>query len=268
MAGKKYAPRKRSEKPPSWIMTFADLMSLLLCFFVLLLSFSELEPQKFKVISGSLKEAFGVQRIENVLDIPKGIDLISKDFSDPSFVEQILKKKIRSAIRLARQEGKIRVKEDEVSITVTLPDHMLFDSGSAQLKEEALPILDLFREAIEETPHKVMVVGHTDNVPIHTDRFPSNWELSAARASSVIRHLLESGTLDRRRFTAAGKADTMPVAPNDTPESRAANRRVELIFNKKLAVKPVPRPQEYNMWDPNDMLKEEGKGHRRRRWPW
>lgn len=228
--------RNPSKKEASWMITFADLMTLLLCFFVLLLSFSELDREKFKIITGSLRHAFGVQSIEEVMAIPKGMDMIRRNFNDPMFVEEILKAKIRSAIRIARMEGNLRVREDEVSVTVSFPNRVLFDTGSARLKESALPVLDIFREVILSTPNSVRVVGHTDDVPINTLQFPSNWELSSARAASVIRHLLAKGHLSANRFTAVGYADTVPVAPNDSPENRAKNRRVELVFQKKIAV--------------------------------
>jgi chemotaxis protein MotB len=230
---------KRAERGPTWTITFADLMMLLLCFFVLLLSFSELDREKFKIITGSLRHAFGVQSIEEVMVLPKGVDLIRRNFNDPTFVEEILKAKIRSAIRLARMEGNLRVRENEVSVTVSFPNQVLFDSGSARLKDAAFPILDYFREVILSTPHPIRVVGHTDDVPIDTPQFPSNWELSSARAGAVIRYLLSQGQMSPDRFAAMGCADTVPMATNDSPENRAKNRRVELVFQKKIAVPKI-----------------------------
>jgi chemotaxis protein MotB len=268
--GRSPTKQKFSEKSPSWMITFADLMSLLLCFFVLLLSFSEMDREKFKIITGSLRHAFGVQSIEEVMIIPKGMDLIKNNFNDPTFVEEILKAKIRSAIRLAKMEGNLKLKEDEASVTVSFPDQVLFDTGSSVLKEEAFPILDRFREVIMTTPQAVRVVGHTDNVPIDTAQFPSNWELSSARAGAVIRHLLEGGQMNPERFTAVGCADTVPVASNDTPEDRAKNRRVELVFQKKVSATPlgrrtvVPR-RELGI---EDLLEPGNKGQRdMRAWP-
>jgi chemotaxis protein MotB len=220
--------------------TFADLMTLLLCFFVLLLSFSEMDRKKFKIISGSLKEAFGVQRSKPHWDMPKGTSLLTQDFSDPRFEATFLVEVVRAAVARMNFQGNVRIKEDEVSVTVILPNNVLFESGSADLKEAAGPILDEFRLAIESTPHHIMVVGHTDDVPIKTGQFPSNWELSAARAGAVIRHFLKMETLPSDRFSAVGKSDTNPVAPNDSPENRSKNRRVEIVFKKNLAVQPIP----------------------------
>jgi len=240
MRENRFRGRKRSSgSDQSWIMTFADMMALLLCFFVLLLSFSEMDRHKFKVISGSLEEAFGVQRKDPIFDIPKGVDLIRQEFDDPNFMIDDLREKIRSAIKRSEMEGNIKVIEDEVSVTISFPERALFDSGSAQLKDEALPILDGFGEVIQSAPHQIMIVGHTDSIPINTPTFPSNWELSAARASSVVRHFLSKKSLAPDRLIAVGRADTVPLCPNDSKENRARNRRVEMVFQKKVAVKPI-----------------------------
>lgn len=299
---------------PAYMTTFADLMSLLMCFFVLMLSFSEMDRQKFKIMAGSFKEAFGVQRNIKVWDLPKGISIVALNFNDPNFSEVNLIYDIKSAVRVAnigekeygefklatgdkgqsevwlaekrdlnlgdhkegsdepgekgpgggdldlasrgedesaasylREDGiaeeeffgEVTVREDEKSITVIFPERILFDSGSAQIRRPALRVLDGFRGVMLKHPNPVMVVGHTDNVPINTAKYPSNWELSAARAGSIIRFLLEKGSLDPDRFTAIGRADTVPAAANDTPQGRAKNRRVELVFKKRVF---TPRP--------------------------
>jgi chemotaxis protein MotB len=227
--------KKAADEAPGWITTFADLMSLLLCFFVLMLSFSETDRQLFKVLSGSLREAFGVQREHRVWDMPKGMNIISNEFKDPKFLAEELAKEIRSAIRMAPgASGVAEIEEGELSVKVTLPGHVLFDLGSAKLRDPALPILDELRGVIGQTPNRIIVTGHTDDLPIQTAQFPSNWELSAARAGSVIRHFLSKGEIDATRFLAVGMADTLPRKPNDSSVNRAQNRRVEIAFQKPL----------------------------------
>ncbi len=234
-AGKIIDIKKAAEEAPGWITTFADLMSLLLCFFVLMLSFSETDRQMFKVLSGSLREAFGVQREYRVWDMPKGMNIISSDFKDPKFLADELTKEIRSAVRMAPGEGSVaEIEKGELSVKVTLPGHVLFDLGSAHLKEDALPLLDNLRAVIQETPNRIIVTGHTDDLPIRTAQFPSNWELSAARAGSVIRYFLSKGGIKATRFLAVGMADTLPRKPNDSAVHRAENRRVEIAFRKSL----------------------------------
>jgi chemotaxis protein MotB len=265
--GKSLFTKKLLPSGPSWMTTFADLMTLLLCFFVLLLSFSEMDKQKFKILSGSLKDAFGVQRIKPVFDLPKGMDIIANDFNEPIFVDEFLLEKIKSAVLLSHEKGNLKVEEDEVSVRLILPEQMLFESGSAQLKPDAKPILERLLVAIGKTPHRVMVVGHTDNVPIRSLRFPSNWELSAARACSVIRYLIENGGLDPTRFTAVGKADTEPIAPNDSAQNRTKNRRVELIFEKNLKVKKRGKPGPL-LWADAVRESESKPIKGPHRWPW
>ena len=220
------------EGAPAWMTTFADLMSLLLCFFVLMLSFSEMDRKLFKVLSGSLKEAFGVQRDVRVWDMPKGMNIISSDFKNPKFLSDEVGKELRSAIRMAKGGRMAQIAEGESSVTVTLPGNVLFPLGSASLKTDAMPILDELRKVIRKTSNRVIVTGHTDDLPIRTAQFPSNWELSAARAGSVIRHFLSEGDIDPSRFLAVGMADTQPRKPNDSEENRAQNRRVEIAFQK------------------------------------
>ena len=227
--------KKAAEEAPGWITTFADLMSLLLCFFVLMLSFSETDRQMFKVLAGSLREAFGVQREHRVWDMPKGMNIMSNEFKDPKFLADELAKEIRSAVRMPPGGGDVvQVEEGELTVRVTLPGHVLFDLGSANMKEEALPLLDQLRSVIQETPNRIVVTGHTDDLPIRTAQFPSNWELSAARAGSVIRHFLSKGEIEATRFLAVGMADTLPLTPNDSAVSRAHNRRVEIAFQKAM----------------------------------
>lgn len=236
------------EGAPLWMTTFADLMSLLLCFFVLMLSFSEMDRKLFKVLSGSLKEAFGVQRDVRVWDFPKGMNIISGDFKDPKFLSDDVEKELRSAIRMAKGGGMAQVTEGESTVTVTLPGNVLFPLGSASLKADALPVLDEIRKVIRKGSNRVVVTGHTDDLPIRTAQFPSNWELSAARAGSVIRYFLSEGGIDPSRFLAVGVADTRPRSPNDSEENRARNRRVEIAFQKSPAEVQKRASPERDTW--------------------
>ncbi len=222
---------KKCECPkgaPMWMVTFGDLMSLLLCFFVLLLSFSTMDPAMFKEVSGSLEKAFGVQREDITLDIPKGIDIISRDFNPPFSVDIILEK-IKSAIKLELIKGEVEVEALNDRVVLRLNDQITFEPASDELTPKAYKILDKIRGIIETVPGEVMVTGHTDNLPA-TKPWKSNWHLSAARAASVVVYLLSKYTIDPRRLAAVGYADTHPLALNDTPEHRARNRRVEIVF--------------------------------------
>ncbi len=261
---------------PAWVMTFADLMSLLMCFFVLLLSFSEMDVNKYKQIAGSLKEAFGVQKVERVKGIPRGINVIAREFSpgrpDPTPLkvifqhtrqnlldylqldkekgnqkdekelrqrdphEEARKKrfeqaalKIEAALKEEIKKGAVEIERAGDRVVIRIREHASFASGKADLKPEIVPILKRIGRILRETNGKIVVAGHTDNIPIRTRRFRSNWELSAARAVSVVHTLQYSANLDPRRFAVEGRGDTQPLAPNDSPGNRARNRRVEII---------------------------------------
>lgn len=211
-----------------WMVTFGDLMSLLLCFFVLLLSFSTTDPAMYKEVSGSLEKAFGVQKQEIVLDIPKGIDIVSRDFN-PVFSVDVLLEKIKSAIKLELIKGDVQVEALKDRVVLRLNDAITFDPGSDTLKETSKPVLDKIRGIIETSPGEIMVAGHTDDSPI-SGSFSSNWHLSAARAASVVVYLLRKHSIDPARMAAVGYGASQPLTLNDTPENRARNRRVEIII--------------------------------------
>ncbi len=222
---------KKCECPkgaPMWMVTFGDLMSLLLCFFVLLLSFSTTDPAMYKEVAGSLEKAFGVQREDLTLEIPKGIDIISRDFNPPFSVDVILEK-IKSAIKLELIKGEIDVEALNDRVVLRLKDEITFPPGSDKLREKAKIILDKIRTIIETVPGDVSVEGHTDNTPVRGP-FESNWHLSAARAATVVTYLLREHSIDPQRMAAVGFGDSRPLVANDTPEHRAKNRRVEIVF--------------------------------------
>lgn len=247
------------EGAPAWLATFADLMSLLMCFFVLLLSFSEMDLQKYKQVAGSMKMAFGVQRKVKVDTIPRGTSVIKQEFSpgkpQPTVmqvVQQRTENDTRSEIRVGEPLSEeveellelverslaqeidaevleILLYEDGVMIRVRESD--AFPSGSAELQGGFEPVLDKLRTLLDETDGRIVVSGHTDNVPINTPVYPSNWVLSAARSASVVHYLSEIRFSDPSRIEIRAFADTQPVAPNNTPENRARNRRIEISIN-------------------------------------
>lgn len=257
------------EKPgiPAWVVTFADLMSLLMCFFVLLLSFSEIDAQKFKQIAGELSKAFGVQREVPTLEIPKGTSPIFDKFSpappEPTVINQVkqtttdeqpelqtLKSptdqavesaiedklqqdvaQIRSILKDAIQDGRVDVSLDQHRIVIRVEEKGSFPSGSAELTWEFEGLLLDMAKVLADMPGKLTIEGHTDDLPIHTSRFYSNWDLSAARAAAVANVLLASGAIDPTRMAVKGLADTQPRVPNTSAENRAKNRRVEIIID-------------------------------------
>jgi chemotaxis protein MotB len=353
------APAKVVEEGlPGWVMTFADLMSLLMCFFVLLLAFSELDVSKYKEMAGSMKNAFGVQREVKVREPPKGINIIAREFSpgrpqptimnvirqmttddmrvnldlgkerhrpvptpkaehepdrdstvkpheqaknkadqqvaqkagltdaqkkeleqakklaavrlqqklkteqqlgniqaqqkkadsiDQKSLEELIKarvaaekrRKLEHSARLISQAlgreikaGSVDVETEGQKIIIRVREQASFGSGRAELKGAFRPILERVANILKDSEGKIIIAGHTDNVPIYTERFRSNWELSAARAVSVAHEMMLATRIPSDRFLVQGFADTKPMAKNDTPAKRASNRRVEIILQQ------------------------------------
>ncbi|MEH6509258.1 flagellar motor protein MotB [Halopseudomonas aestusnigri] len=256
---------------PAWVMTFADLMSLLMCFFVLLLSFSEIDARKFKQIAGELSAAFGVQREVPALEIPMGTSPIFDKFSpgkpeptpvdsvrqqtteqDPKLetlreeleadvqkqVQDTTKEQIDTSMDALRDvlenelaQGRLQLENDRKRIIIRVEEKGSFPSGSAEMTPEFQDMLDRIATVLAELPGEITIEGHTDNIPINTSRFQSNWDLSAARASSVANALLYNETIKPERMRVQGYAETRPRASNEWPETRALNRRVEIILD-------------------------------------
>lgn len=241
---------------PAWLATFADLMSLLMCFFVLLLSFSEIDLQKYKQVAGSMKFAFGVQREIEADRIPMAESVVMKDFRpgrpEPTVLETIRQqtrddtqttprdpvlpidelRELVAAVRerlaeeIAADALELGIKEDGIMIRVRERD--AFPSGSAALQSGFVPVLDKLVGVLNDLSGRIVVSGHTDDVPIATRAFPSNWVLSSARAAAVVHHLASAGLDDPARIELRAYADTRPIVENDSIENRARNRRVEI----------------------------------------
>ncbi len=235
-------------KTPAWIVTFADLMTLLMCFFVLLFSFAEIDAQKFKEVSASLRAVFGSEGnlIEPVS--ANAIDLPSLNLSPQAEVPTaVFDTKVTAPTEnlydiaaellkdeIANEVLKIDTSADGVIISGDV--QLIFSPASDQVNGAFLPQLEKISRIIEVTPARVIVAGHTDNRPIYGTRYRSNWELSTARAVSIIHHLLENPRITKDRFIAQGYADTQPIASNETEEGRAQNRRVEILIEVPSAV--------------------------------
>ncbi|MEW6426987.1 MAG: flagellar motor protein MotB [Thermodesulfobacteriota bacterium] len=226
--------RKPEQKAgaPAWMCTFADLMSLLLCFFVLLLSFSVMDQNTYKVVSGSLKDAFGIQTERRTIGSIQGQRMISPEFqSVPLDVQVMVQEELSEEVA----SGAVEVVHDEEGMTLRVNDAIAFDTGSAEIKPGFAVILDkIGRVAATKTDMLFEVSGHTDNVPIQPGgRFSSNFDLSAARAVAVIDHWQKRQQIPADRVFAAGYADGRPLESNETVAGRARNRRVEFKIRPK-----------------------------------
>jgi len=223
------------EGAPMWIVTFGDLMSLLMCFFVLLLSFSEMDRNKYRIVSGSMKNAFGIQRKKPVFESPKGQKMISKEFD-----QAIVLVKVQDVINPIQQEledefqefqKSVEIHANENEVTIRMMGEATFDSGHAKLRKAFLPLLLKIGEILAKTKGEIIIAGHTDNVPLIGGQFRSNLGLSMARAGSVAEYLLKSTSIDPQKISTMGFGEYRPLDSNDTAQGRRKNRRVEIIVS-------------------------------------
>ncbi len=245
---------------PAWVVTFGDLMSLLLCFFVLLLSFSEMDKAKYKEVSGSLAKAFGVQRKIKAFQAPKGIKMISRDFDQElipakpreEFIALQQREKIGIALkkevetRFQALQDLIQVEVGEKEVTIRLMGETTFDSGKADIKAQMVPLLLKIGNALADGKGEVIIAGHTDNVPVNGGPYGSNLKLSIARAAAVAEFLLAKSAIPASRVSTMGFGKYRPIASNDRDEGRKRNRRVEII----LRAPDSPKPRKTDISDP------------------
>lgn len=223
---------------PGWMVTYGDIMTLLLTFFVLLMSYSTIREEEFRRALASFQEALGLMPHERSMIRFEDIPAVRLS---PAIPAHEIIRRIRHSIYAAGLKDTMKIEKEEEGIRITIQSPILFDSGKADLRSEASPVLDELISILKESPHTVVVEGHTDNVPINTARFPSNWELSTARAISVARRLFQDGNLLPGRFTVAGYGEFHPVSSNKTPEGRQENRRVEILLKSDQANQSEPK---------------------------
>lgn len=268
---------------PLWMATFADLMSLLVCFFVLIISMSEIDVIRYKKVAGSMKDAFGVQQDIVTYDIPKGTSIIALEFSpgkpeptvrkiiqqdtvdptrpslkignpdnpievQPETLQKLLEEEeerqeqrqqteadaavLTELLEEEINEGKIDVETDGPTIIIKIRERGSFTSGSATLDPGFLPTLGTIATALGEISGEIVVEGHTDNIPINSVQFPSNFALSAGRALSVTSVFLDDPNISMDRLSLRGYGEVRPEATNATRAGRARNRRVEIKINQ------------------------------------
>ncbi|MGI6452780.1 MAG: OmpA family protein [Syntrophomonadaceae bacterium] len=227
--------KKKKKEDPGWMMTFSDMMTLLLVFFVLLYSFSVVDIVKFQRFLASFQGVGILERGPEAMEQDK-----EKDFEIPLEAEADLSNSealyetyliVEEYIRENNMEMEVSVRLDERGVVLEIKDEILFASGQADLKPDALVVLQSLSGLLRYIPNTISVEGHTDNRPIHNARFPSNWELSTARALAVVRYLSENLGLSPDRFCAVGYGEYRPVAKNDSAENMARNRRVNIVIN-------------------------------------
>ncbi len=238
------------EEEAGWITTFSDMMSLLLTFFILLFSMSSVETVKFKQLLQSIKSALGVQQVPE-MGTREGLEMINHQAEvKENAVDELggivqaelenIKSQVEEFIFKNKLAGNVSVKLDARGAVITISDMILFSEGEAEFTASARPILKKLAKILNQFSYQIHVEGHTDNLPIKNDRYPSNWELSAARACEIVRFFIDAG-IDPTRLRAIGFAQYRPIADNSTPEGRAKNRRVEIVYVREDIRKKITR---------------------------
>ena len=259
------AKKKQEEQPagsPAWMATFSDLMNLLLCFFVLLFSMSSIDEKKWEEVAASFSSTFSVlpggataigegvllsrgvsqlNQLDNYInetgkaaeDVEKAEDILAEVEAQKMAASEALEEQVSEALSEAGMDDLVELDYTSQYVQLTLNGALLFDSGSATLSESAHAVLDQVGMILERyAGSTIEIEGHTDSVPQHSAQFPSNNELSDARALAVFYYLIENTNLDPAEIKHSGRGEYIPVADNSTAEGRALNRRVEIkIYN-------------------------------------
>ena len=231
-----------------WLISYADFVTLLFAFFVVMYSISSVNNAKYEALSESLEEAFSrkpkkteelvVQELEDMIDSRPvdeiGVKAIEKNnLSEESYLLQIISGQLEDVLQPYIKNNLIEVKQNEFWVELEMNNGLVFLSGEAELSSKAGPILKEISEVIKVLTNVINIEGHTDNIPIRTQLFPSNWELSSARATAVVREFIKYG-ISPERLSAIGYGEFHPIASNRDIEGRNKNRRVVLVLMSKM----------------------------------
>ncbi|MBM7865713.1 OmpA family protein [Heliobacterium gestii] len=244
----------------SWLIPYADILTLLLALFIVMFAVSQVDTKKFEALKKAMESVFkgGSGLMANSSAVPS--EGTSDSSTDAALMEalkeaqelQEAKNRIDQYIEEKGLKNQVETNLVREGLQISFRDAALFDSGKADLKRDALPALDLIASTLHNMPNEVRIAGHTDNLPISTAEFPSNWDLSAKRALNVMKHILNDKQNNPVKFTAVGYGEYHPKASNNTPEGRAQNRRVEVLIIRQYplpdqkatssTIKAVPEP--------------------------
>lgn len=242
MSKKKKHPPHEEHMDESWLIPYADLLTLLLALFIVLFASSSLNAQKFKTMTDTFNAIFnggaGImenssptsqqQQTQQKVQNPSTTGATGVQTPEKSLVQ--IKEKIDNYITTHQLQNLLRTNLTSEGLLITITNDVLFNSGSATVRANEIPIAkEISNALVTNPPHSIIISGHTDDIPINTPQFPSNWELSSMRAINFMHILLQNPKLSPQNFSAKGYGQYRPIAPNDTTENRARNRRVEVL---------------------------------------
>lgn len=209
-----------------WVVSYADFITLLFAFFATMYAISHVDAGKLEQFTGSMRSAFKSAEQSASVSMIEGINPVN--YSDLQMEQEI-----RTMLGKSGIIDHVKIIRDERGVLLSIGDSVVFDTGSAALKQEAGKLLAVVADLIRNAGNDIIIEGHTDNVPISNSKYASNWELSTARATSVLMYFLKEQSMQPSRFAAAGYGEYKPVAANTNPEGRTLNRRVDIIFRSK-----------------------------------
>lgn len=221
---KKKKPKKEGPCAPRWMVTYSDIVTLLLAFFVLMFSMAEMDKFKFQQAAGSLKGAFGVMRSE-----PKSEKIVPELGVIPYDMMQRVYKQVDMNIKRLELDRDIELVKDRGAIVLRIKEKVLFPPGSTELKSQSGPVLTKIGELVRPLPFHMRIEGHADSTPTG-DPAVTNWDLSVLRAMAVLKYFAEHELMSLDRLSAAGFGDRRPLVPNDSLANRSLNRRVEFVL--------------------------------------
>ncbi len=245
MARRKPIPHE-SDNTDRWMVSYADFVTLLFAFFVVMYAMSSVNEGKYRVLADTMNEAFKVApKSPDPIQIGKENKVVSSAESTKTIIKPIkvlpksqrtykremqqIAKTVSKSVQPLIDQGLIKVTKHDLWVEIEMNSKILFSSADSELEDEAFPALKALAEVLKTLPNSIDVEGHTDNIPIKNELFPSNWELSASRAASVV-HLFTRYGVNPKRLSSIGYAEFRPVASNATSEGRLRNRRVKIVI--------------------------------------
>jgi chemotaxis protein MotB len=230
-----------------WMVSFADFMTLLFALFVVLFALSSIDAKKYDELSQSMEQAFGVTKGSTSIlpnqPAPQAAVIPPIVMQRQLQAMQALKVKLEKQLEQENLKESVNIEIQERGMVVSLRDAAFFDSGSASLRSSVLGKLQRFLVQLEGVPNDMRIEGHTDAIPIHSPQFPSNWELSGARAGSLLRFMVDHTAVPQRHLSIAGYADQRPIDDNRAEAGRQRNRRVDIVILTDAASKDEPLRQ-------------------------
>ncbi len=239
MAKKK--KHEEHENHERWLVSYADFITLLFAFFVILYATSQKDLAKQQEVQKSIAKAFDpmvefggligkfIDLNDNQAIIPPPIPVVPQEGSIQE-VQNAIERVLESEMGEKEFHDLVEVRHDRVGVRVALQASGFFDSGSTLIREESLAALTKIGKVLKATGRDLIVEGHTDNQPISSSKYASNWELSAVRATTIVRYLISRHEIPAAKLAAIAYSDQRPLGPNDTPENRSKNRRIEVLI--------------------------------------